>query len=183
MHDPDVMVFAIRRPWPKRTKGPHLHRSKRWHLRGVFWQVAGREFYWPSLIDVWHHEPAGHDSGTLCKGMGGSDLTWRNIKWATRHWRHISVTVRPVRRVRCWLTDHCAECGCRFLWKQGRTGYMSSDDVYHYPCMSLQHVRGQLEDAAKALTFTADQTERWRVEYWLSNREALTDQHKEAERG
>lgn len=171
MHDPWVVVFEIRRPWPQRSKGFSVHRGRRWKFSGAFWTLAGRTFYWPDWVTVWHVEPKGADSGTVCKGMGGSGLSWRNLKFAVRHWHHLKIHVQPYRRVKRWLFDHCAECGYRFLWKSDRCGYMSSDKVYHGSCMALRQARSQLEDAARALTFTADRTERWRVERWLEHRE------------
>lgn len=170
MHDPMVVVFEVRRPWPQRSM-TNVHRARRWHLSGPFWTLAGRTYYWPHLVTFWHIEPQGHDSGTICKGMGSSGLSWRNLKFAARHWRHVEVHVQPYRRVKRWLFDRCDECGYRFLWKSDRTGYMSSDKSYHAKCMELRNAQWRLEDAAKALTFTADWTERWRIERWLEQRE------------
>jgi len=48
MHDPMVVAFEIRRPWPRRRR------------------LVGRR-YWPALITIWHVEPNGHDSGEVCK--------------------------------------------------------------------------------------------------------------------
>lgn len=154
MHDPMVLIFAIKRPWPQRST---IGRKRR--------------LYWPPMLDVWHVEPQGRDSGTVCKGMGGSDLSWHNVRWAWTHRRHLSLRFWPYLSVKRWLVDRCAECGRRFFWKDDRHGYMSSDAVYHDRCMTLRHVRSQLDDAAKALTFTATDTERWRVERWLNWRE------------
>lgn len=95
MHDPMVVAFEIRRPWPRRE---HTHDAKpgkpRWKIRlhhdcgddcrdehvgqkffrwweprsyTPFWTIAGRGYHFPSLITVWHVEPGGHDSGEVCK--------------------------------------------------------------------------------------------------------------------
>jgi len=135
--------------------------------------AAGRSLRWLHFATVWHVEPKGHDSGTVCKGMGGSDFTWQNLRWAWKHRTHLQINVEPYLRIKRWLTCRCAECGYRFFWKQARCGYMSGDEVYHERCMSLRHARGQLNDAASALDFTADQTARWRVERWLAQREEV----------
>ena len=200
MHDPMVVVFDLPAPWPQREKWAERTAARRWgfdvrrrtnpeHLgqrvypwwraKGYTLMVAGRAFGMPTFATVWHVEPKGHDSGTVCKGMGGSDLTWHNVVWAWRHRAHLKINVEPYRRVRRWLFDRCDECGHRFFWKQGRHGYQSSDKVWHDKCMSLRHTRSQLDDAAKALQFTADSTTRWRVERWLSWRDEQAAKAKE----
>lgn len=80
---------------------------------------------------------------------------------------YLEVHYQFLRRVKRWLRDRCGECGRRFLWNDERHGFISSDTRYHATCMSLRHVRGQLEDLTKYVTFEADDTERWRVEYRL----------------
>lgn len=77
MHDPMVLVFSIRRPWPKvrRMKQPRRQQPGRkvtlrsvWRsFRSPFWRFGRTELYWPSLIDVWHVEPDGHDAFTVCR--------------------------------------------------------------------------------------------------------------------
>lgn len=183
MHDPMTVVFTIRRPWPYRTKGPSVHRPKRWKLTGTFWTLAGRTFYWPAWVTVWHVEPKGHDGGSICKGMGGSELTLHNVMWAIRHWRHLQINVEPYLRVRRWLLDRCEGCGHRFRWKRdARHSYMGTDKVWHDPCMSLRHVRSQLDDLTKYLQATADETTRWRVEYRLKGIEEKAAKDQEPAR-
>lgn len=148
MHDPMVVVFEVRRPWPTRRD------KSGWR-------------YWPPVVTVWHNEPRGHDSGTICKGMGSSGLSPHNLLWAVRHVSHLSAQVQPYLRVKRWLFDRCPECKRRFFWKDGRFGYMSSDAVYHDQCMSLRHVRSQLDDLTAYVRATADDNARWRVEYRL----------------
>lgn len=190
MHDPMVVVFDTHLPIPVRkwkAKGETVwafERRRRTNPENLgqpvypWFRPAGydvRAFGWriglADLATIWHNEPQDRDSGTVCKGMRGSNLTLHNVRWAWRHRDHITISVRPYNRVRSWLYVRCAECGHRFLWKQARIGYMGGDSVYHDKCMSLRHTRGQLDDAAKALTFTANDTERWRVERWLAWRE------------
>ena len=148
MHDPEVVVFEIKRPWPQRR-----------HKSG--WR------YWPPLVTVWHVEPNGGDALSLCKGMTGSGWSWANLRFAVRHIRHLEVHVLLYRRVKRWLFDHCGECGYRFLWKSDRVGYMSSDTTYHGSCMALRHARMQLEDLTAYIRGTADQNQRWRATYRL----------------
>jgi len=162
MHDPMVVLFDIRYPWWEKTS---------WKRR-----------YHKSFVTVWHVEPNGHDSGEICKGRFSSGLSWTTLKFAARHVRHLRIQIRPYDRVKRWLFNRCAECGHRFLWKQGQTGYMSSDDVLHYPCMNLLQARMNLDDLTKYVTFGSDDTKEsrellgwddknaiWRAEYRLKN--------------
>lgn len=85
MHDPYVVAFEIKRPWPSSYK-----------------TKTGRRRYWPAMITVWHREPGGHDSGTVCKRSA-----W---KYHVHHWK---IQVRPLQRLRRWTLTRCAWCGGR----------------------------------------------------------------------
>lgn len=100
MHDPAVVVFTIARPWPKRQARPFG--KSRWRFRGKFWNIAGRGIYWPSIITVWHIEPDGHDSGTVCKR--------KSRKRHVHHWR---IQVHPLQHLRRWALTRCEWCGGR----------------------------------------------------------------------
>jgi hypothetical protein len=188
MHTPTVVVFDIHVPWV-RLSAPWRNDSKRWGVerrrysptctppekanrpmyrpwRPAAWlvHVNGKLARWATLATVWHQEPTGHDSGTVCKGMGGSDLTWHNVVWAVGHRRHLHVQVHPYQRISRWLFARCAECGRRFFWRDARFGYMSSDDVYHDQCMSLRQLRSQKADLLAYVTHRADRTQKWRVD-------------------
>lgn len=74
MHDPLVVAFSVRRPWPRLRPEP-ARAGTRWdwgHGRGLGWRpspfvtVAGRRFYFPPFLTVWHREPDGRDSGEVC---------------------------------------------------------------------------------------------------------------------
>lgn len=187
MHDPEVVVFTISIPrfWPRAmptvTDGWHVTRRRRtnpenlgqpvypwWRLVGYDFVAASRRIGSRPLITVWHVEPDGRDALTVCKGMGGSDLTWHNVRWAWRHRRHLEIAVEPWRRFRRWREDHCDECGRRFFWRDARFGYMSSDDVYHEACMALRDERARRQDYERYLRAEADDTARWRVERHLA---------------
>lgn len=119
----------------------------------------------PIRLDVWHDEPGGADAFTVC-GHPPQGAVARLV-WTVRHVRHLHYRFWPYLKIRRWITDRCAECGRRFLWRDSRNGYQSSDAVYHDTCMSLRHVRGQLDDITGYLRGTADSNARWRVEYRL----------------
>lgn len=121
----------------------------------------------PIRLDIWHDEPGGHDSGTVC-GRIPMPVGARLI-WAVRHVGHLHYRFWPYLKVRRWIKDRCAECGRGFLWKDPRTGYMGSDDVFHRLCMSLRSVRGQLDDLTALVRFKADSNTKWRAEYRLKH--------------
>lgn len=98
MHDPLVVAFEIRRPWPKRS--PRLSNRERWAIRLPFVTVAGRTLYFPGLITVWHVEPGGRDSGEVCRA--------RDRRWHVRHWR---IQVHPLQQLRRRLLTRCEWCG------------------------------------------------------------------------
>lgn len=149
MHDPMVVAFDIRRPWPERSKHHDAKPGKpRWQMRlhhvcgswcgdnraqheasnpfpwwrpgsySVFWTVAGRGWYWPSLITIWHVEPGGHDSGEVCKHqerVQRPDGTWKyelrsGWRWHVHHWR---IQVPPLQHLRRRMLTRCEWCGGR----------------------------------------------------------------------
>lgn len=120
----------------------------------------------PVHLDIWHDEPGGHDSGTICGyAPHGPARLW----WTIRHARHLHYRFWPYLHVKRWIVDRCEECGRRFLWKDGRYSYQSTDKVWHNECMSLRHVRGQLDDLTAYVRCTADEHQRWRAEYRLKS--------------
>ncbi len=97
MHDPLIVAFEIRRPWPKRNSWKTElaeQTGKRWEHRGAFTIAAGRGFYWPTFITVWHHDPSGYDTITCPIG--------RNDRWRfhVHHWR---IQVAPLQQPFCEL--------------------------------------------------------------------------------
>ncbi|WP_213452873.1 hypothetical protein [Rhizomonospora bruguierae] len=84
----------------------------------AFWVLAGRGWYWPSLITIWHVEPGGHDSGEVCKHyerIRQPDGTWtsrvlRGWRWHAWHWRF---QIHPFQHWRRRLLTRCEWCGGR----------------------------------------------------------------------
>jgi hypothetical protein len=145
VHDPDVVAFEIVRPWPQRSSLPtpglgdtrwrflmhHEHHEPYctvndchgnpfpwWKPRSWarFWVLAGREFYWPAMVTVWHREPGGRDSGEVCKHTrrvwDEAARKWRHKRangwrWHVHHWH---LTFPPVREARRWLLTRCEWC-------------------------------------------------------------------------
>ncbi len=124
----------------------------------------------PIRLDVWHDEPGGHDAFTVCGHPPQDGLP--RLAWTVRHARHLHYRWWPYLLVHRWIFDRCADCGRRFLWRDARHSYQGSDQVWHDVCMSLRHVRGQLDDITAYVRAEADANARWRVEYRLKSLEA-----------
>lgn len=118
-------------------------------------------------LDIWHHEPNGHDSGAVC-GHHPMPIPARLV-WAIRHISHLRLRWWPYLNVRRWIVDRCDHCGRRFRWREPRHSYQCTDRVWHDVCMSLRHVRGDLDDLTGYILGTADSNAQWRAEYRLKN--------------
>lgn len=107
MHDPLVVAFEIRRPWPTTSRPRNLDGTP-----------ATPHTYWPSLITIWHREPGGHDSGEICKHHSryqDGDGKWQ---WKFHHaWRfhlwHWKVQIHPLQDLRRHLLTRCIWCNGR----------------------------------------------------------------------
>jgi hypothetical protein len=123
MHDPLVVAFEIKRPWPKRRDA-----------RG--WR------YWPSIVTVWHREPGGADSLSICGRK----------RWHL-HVHHWHLQVPPFQALRRSLLTRCAWCGGlsrkgdyvnishswdgpRGRWWHGEPG------LFHTDCSSVERAHG-----------------------------------------
>ena len=137
MHDPMVVAFEIRRPWPKVRK---LNRPYKRKLVGAFWRFAGIELYWPALLTVWHVEPEGRDSGTVCPPS-----TWR------KHPRHWKLQLHPLQHFRRWAFTRCAWCNGKSRrgdrvntsmgWTESRKPahwWQGEQGIFHGDCLSVE---------------------------------------------
>ena len=123
MHDPLVVAFEIKRPWPKRRD------SRGWR-------------YWPSLVTVWHREPGGADALSVCGRK----------RWHL-HVHHWHLQVPPLQEFRRRALTRCAWCagrsrkgdyvnvshswdGPRGRWWQGEPG------LFHMDCSSVSRSHG-----------------------------------------
>jgi hypothetical protein len=120
MHDPLVVAFEIRRPWPQRRNPALGYR------------------YFPAMVVIWHREPHGHDSGEVC------ERSTRRLH--VHHWR---IQVPPLQALRRRLLTRCAWCGGRSVkgdcvnlshqwdgprghWWQGEPG------LFHHDCSPVE---------------------------------------------
>lgn len=190
MHDPMVVVFDVKLPIPRLShswaKAPrnavrrrrYTNPDPKWLNKPIYplWRPAayevylgGRQVRLVEFCTVWHNEPGGADSGRVCKGMGGSNLNWHNVKWAIRHRRHLSFQVRPVQVVRAWF-ERCEECHRR-MHRSTRFGTgWDAPGVLHYECHELRSLRAALADHHAYVEGRADNNVKWRVEYQREGR-------------
>lgn len=112
MHDPLVLLWSVKRP-------PITPREWRRHR-------------WPLVLDVWHREPKGRDSGTVCPYR----THWRHPHhWHLRFWPVFNFRMRFKR---------CAQCGRR-MNTAARFGYMGTDKVWHNECQGYgEGLQGRL---------------------------------------
>lgn len=154
MHDPLVVAFHIRRPWPQRTSRKARHAEKWW--RPPYVNIRGREWWFPSLITIWHNEPGGADSNTVCRykpvqflGRGGRCGGWR-MYWWQLHVHHWTMQIHPLQTARRRYLTRCAWCGGRHTKSDpintSTGGWDSSDrnpwwrgqsDIVHSDCYSV----------------------------------------------
>lgn len=208
MHDPMVVAFEIRRPWPTcrprrvREDQPrwqlNIHRKhgtdyegrnpRRWWSPRHWspFQVAfGREWYFPALVTVWHVEPKGHDSGTVCKHARRwedehGEWHYKSLngwRWHVWHW-HIQIP--PVQTVKRFLFERCIECGRRFPWGYAPVSHQWDGPPtrwfrinrrsYHHECSALVHTRRTVSTDERLICslFAA-----FRAQRDLSERDAL----------
>jgi hypothetical protein len=77
-----------------------------------FWRLAGRDYYWPSLLTIWHNEPHGHDGLTVCsRRVQDKHGKWRYTKGWKWHIWHWSFQVHPFQHFRRYLLTRCEVCG------------------------------------------------------------------------
>lgn len=178
MHDPLIVAFTIVRPWPQRSGLPAANNGKRWAVRlhhvhyddcaaegctgnpfpwwrlrsyGRFWRLAGREYYWPPLVTIWHREPGGADALSVCRqrwqDKNGQWHLSRGWRWHVRHWH---IQFHPAQNFRRWALTRCEWCGGRSRkgdpvnisrqwdgprgrWWRGEPG------LFHQDCSSVEH--------------------------------------------
>lgn len=183
MHDPLTVAFEIRRPWPQHTPMRAANdQSIRWRIRlhhehtahcdddpphrdgafpwwrpssySAFSRLAGRDYYWPPLITIWHREPGGRDGLTECgRVVQRSDGTWHRLRSWRFHIHHWHLQFPPLQQLRRRLLTRCAWCGGRSVkgdqvnvshswdgprgrWWRGEPG------LFHRDCSAVKSAHG-----------------------------------------
>jgi len=153
MHDPMTVAHEIRSPWPKPAvfmTEQAARTGTRWKIGGVFWILAGRGVYFPSLVTVWHREPGGRDSLTVCgRRVQQGDGTWRysrGWRWHVHHWR---IQIPPLQSLRRRLLTRCTWCKGRSVkgdqvnishqWNRARGHWWQGErGLFHQDCSAIQ---------------------------------------------
>lgn len=144
MHDPKVVAFEIRRPWPQRSS-LHSKTKTRWKIGwSAFWTVAGVELYWPGLITVWHVDPSGYDSFQDCPRSS----RWQ---WHVHHWW---IQVHPLQHFRRWALTRCEWCNGRsrkgdlvnhsMQWHREKSPWWKGErELFHEDCSGIYSAHKQ----------------------------------------
>jgi hypothetical protein len=137
MHDPLIVAFEIPRPWPRRNTSKF---GSRWR--------------WPSIVTVWHREPGGRDSGTVCKIHRSRQLpdgTWKHWYpiWWRLHVHHWRIQVPALQALRRKVLTRCEWCGGRHTkhdpinignWGNSRGPWWRGEKgMRHRDCDIVQH--------------------------------------------
>jgi len=145
MHDPQTVAFEIRRPWPQRSSFHGGKKGPRWKIgASAFWTLAGREYYWPGLITIWHVDPSGFDSDEDCPYSG----KWR---WHVHHWR---IQIHPLQHFRRWALTRCEWCAGRSRkgdlvnhsqqWDREDSSWWKGErGLFHSDCSSISSAHRQ----------------------------------------
>lgn len=153
MKDPLTVAFEIRRPWPKADSWQTKQAARagvRWKTGGPFWILAGRGFYWPSLITVWHRDPSGYD-----------DITCKGRRWRI-HVHHWQLQIHPLQQLRRRLLTRCAWCGGRSVkgdavnhshqWAGSRARWWQGErGLFHSDCSAIKRAHGMCTCAKPVL--------------------------------
>lgn len=164
MHDPDVVLFDLHLPIPRRKYatgdwGPRWRfRVRRrtndenlgeriypwWRPAGYDTHLAGRVYGLASLATVCHHEPDDRDSGDVC-GRYPYRLGERT-RWAWDHRSHLWMQwTFPGTGLWRWWSTRCDHCGQRFGRKEDRIGEWYGDRVWHQTCRDSERLRRGME--------------------------------------
>lgn len=170
MHDPMVVAWDIKLPIPLRQKwleeinktearwtlGRRLRTNPEnlgkpvypwWNLNGYRPVVAGRIYNWYRFATVWHVEPDGRDSGTVCKHSirwQDEDQKWhsknaKSWKWHVHHWK---IQIHFLQKLRRRLLTRCEYCGgrstktnpvnCTHHWDRKKTPWWRGELYLHH---------------------------------------------------
>jgi hypothetical protein len=136
------------------------------YLSMRFWRFGSKEWYFPTLITLWHVDPeVGGDDDSCARPYlnrwrdaykdGDVLRTWFWLKmtkkhrwWHVHHWR---VQVRPWQDLNRWLWTRCAGCGKRFPWGYAPVSHQWDSDgpawrrpevgKYHFECSNARAAR------------------------------------------
>lgn len=145
MHDPMTVAHEIRFPIPKVRPNEYAKNRPQGPRWSAYWYLGDKELYFPPLVTIWHNEPGGADSLSVCK--------WgTNWQWHVKHW---SFQVHPVQHWRRRIMTRCAGCGGRSTKKNSVNHSLEwdSDKVpWWYPEQNLYHPDCASKESRKRAT-------------------------------
>ncbi len=116
--------------------------------------IAGRGFYFPAMVTVWHVEPDGADALTVCRetvrDVDGKFIRFTSSwKWHVHHWK---VQVGPLQALRRRLLTRCEWCGGRGAksnpvnvsrgWHSPKRRWWQGEaDLFHGRCLVMANSR------------------------------------------
>ncbi|MGN6724135.1 MAG: hypothetical protein ACTHJM_16125 [Marmoricola sp.] len=121
------------------------HPGKRWHVSSSpFWTLAGREFYWPAILTIWHVDPSRYDSNQDCPYSG-------NWQWHIHHWK---LQIHPLQHFRRWAFTRCEWCSGRSRkgdyvnnsrgWERAESPWWKGErGLYHDDCLTVASAHEQ----------------------------------------
>lgn len=168
MHDPMVVAHEIPSPIPHRVKWRETHYDGRrwgftrtlgtgpdnkgkpvypwWRPKGWTLALGGRVYGLGSIATIWHVEPDGKDSGTVCRHYvrksdpqpsalrarlspflkvhparevpddPAAERGWIQDRAWKWHVHHWRIQIHHVQRLQRFLLERCVECGRRYPW-------------------------------------------------------------------
>lgn len=131
------------------------------------------------FVTVWHREPGGRDSGTVCP-YAPHKPSLHSVLWLMHHWRHLWIQILPVEKCRHYF-ERCADCNQRMLRSTRIGTSWDAPGVVHSWCHALRRVQGQCDDMTACLLGIADWNQQWRVEYRLKSLKAKEPHNVETE--
>jgi hypothetical protein len=155
-----------------RWKIRHYHDCGSWcaddppHREGVFpwwkissysrfWRIAGRDYFWPAIVIVWHVEPGGRDALSVCqhryRDRQGNWKFSHGWRWHVHHWQF---QFPPLQHLRRYALTRCAWCGGRsrkgdpvnvsHQWDGPRGHWWKGEPgLFHSDCSSVMHAQGK----------------------------------------
>lgn len=180
MHDPLVVAWEVVIPVPARRRISDARKPGDWRwgfrrtrrtnsenlgepvypwYRPIGWRLrlAGRAYELRKVGTIWHREPGGADSLTVCS------RNRRRWAWHVHHWK---LQWYLEQRLRRFLFERCAECGRRFPWGYAPVSHQWDGPKsrwwrihrtnFHHECSVLGMVRRRSEEQTEVVKSLMD---------------------------
>lgn len=166
MHDPETVAFEICGPLPRRADKSYDTKPapagtrfrSHWAWKPPLFRVAGRSWYFPTFVTVWHREPGGHKAGTVCKRTRRKTLANGRHRYVVRlawrlHAHHWRVQLHPWQKFRRWALTRCEWCRGRSrkgdpinvsngTYSEKSKWWRGEEGLYHHDCSAVAGAHG-----------------------------------------